>query len=102
MDQKARHSRCYAMSGLIGSPLLRPAGLLASLTETFTSGLSTDRSPSPSPDMTTVATGQFPPAGLPLRMKPTRHQFAPLMAGQEDCRSYYRLSDARSPPRRQF
>src|SRR5215472_16568205 len=47
------------MSGLTGSPLLRPAGLLASLTETFTSGLSTDRSPSPLPDMTTVATGRF-------------------------------------------
>src|SRR5262249_19700312 len=31
---------------------------------TFTSGLSTVRSPSPLPDMTTVATGQFPPAGL--------------------------------------
>src|SRR5215831_7092648 len=47
------------MSGLTGSPLLRPAGLLASLTETFTSGLSTVRSPSPLPDMTTVATGRF-------------------------------------------
>src|SRR5215471_3927598 len=57
--KKARHSRCYAMSGLTGSPLLRPAGLLASLTETFTSGLSTVRSPSPLPDMTTVATGRF-------------------------------------------
>src|SRR6516165_7776485 len=52
------------MSGLIGSPLLQPAELLASLAETFTSGLSTVRSPSPLPDMTTVATGQFPPAGL--------------------------------------
>ena len=47
------------MSGLTGSPLLRPAELLASLTETFTSGLSTVRSPSPLPDITTVATGRF-------------------------------------------
>jgi hypothetical protein len=53
------------MSGLTDSPLLRPAELLASLQEAFTSGLSTDRSPSPSPDITTVATGRFPPAGLP-------------------------------------
>src|SRR5215831_2731498 len=55
------------MSGLTGSPLLRPTELLASLTETFTSGLSTVRSPSPLPDITTVATGRFhrrvPPAG---------------------------------------
>src|SRR5215471_10262349 len=47
------------MSGLTGSPLLRPTELLASLTETFTSGLSTVRSPSPLPDITTVATGRF-------------------------------------------
>src|SRR5215472_5525094 len=47
------------MSGLTGSPSLRPAELLASLTETFTSGLSTVRSPSPLPDITTVATGRF-------------------------------------------
>src|SRR5215831_4080281 len=47
------------MSGLTGSPLLRPAELLASLTETSTSGLSTVRSPSPLPDITTVATGRF-------------------------------------------
>src|SRR4029450_5300731 len=32
--------------------------------ETFTSGLPTALSPSPLPDMTTVATGQFPPAGF--------------------------------------
>jgi hypothetical protein len=38
--------------------------LLASLPEAFTPELSTDRSPSPLPGMTTVATGQFPPAGL--------------------------------------
>jgi hypothetical protein len=59
--------------GFAGSPLLQPAELLASLadptglpqpTETFTSGLPTGWSPFPPPDMTTVATGQFPPAGL--------------------------------------
>src|SRR5262249_24643294 len=33
-------------------------------TGTFTSGLSTGRSPFPPPDMTTVSTGQSPPAGL--------------------------------------
>jgi hypothetical protein len=37
---------------------------LPPLQETFTSGLSTAWSPSPLPDMTTVATGQFPPVGL--------------------------------------
>ena len=52
------------ISGLTDSPLLRPAELLASLPEAFTPELSTDRSPSPLPGMTTVATGQFPPAGL--------------------------------------
>jgi len=36
--------------------------------ETFTSGLSTIRSPSSSPDITTAATGQLPPVGL----SPTR------------------------------
>jgi len=53
------------LSGLTDSPLLRPAELLASLSEAFTSGLPMGRSASPPPDMTTVATGQFPPAGLP-------------------------------------
>jgi hypothetical protein len=33
-------------------------------TRTFTSGLSADWSPAPPPDITTVATGQAPPAGL--------------------------------------
>jgi hypothetical protein len=52
---------------------LRPVDLFASLvgadqgcpqpTEAFTSGLSTDWSPAPPPDITTVATGQVPPAG---------------------------------------
>jgi hypothetical protein len=32
--------------------------------ETFTSGLSTDRSPAPLPDMTTVVSGHSPPVGL--------------------------------------
>jgi hypothetical protein len=56
-DSSALSTR--TISGLIGSPLLRPAELLASLSETFTSGLSTVRSPSPPPDITTVATEQF-------------------------------------------
>jgi len=56
-SQMVRHSRRRTISGLTGSPLLRPAELLASLTETFTSGLSADRSPSPLPGITTVATG---------------------------------------------
>jgi hypothetical protein len=54
----------HPISGLTSSPLLRPAELLASLTETFTSGLLAVRSPSPPPDMTTVPTGQFTPVGL--------------------------------------
>src|SRR6516162_6911150 len=40
-------------------------------TRTFTSGLSTDRSPSPPPDMTTGATGQVPLAGLSPARTPT-------------------------------
>ena len=51
-------------SGLTDSLSLQPAELLASLSEAFTSGLSTVRSPSPPPDITTVSTGQFPLAGL--------------------------------------
>src|SRR5262249_9832132 len=61
--------------GYIGSLLLRPVDLLASLadltgilsqpTETFTPGLPTSRSPFPSPSMTTMAAGQLPSAGLP-------------------------------------
>src|SRR2546425_10488158 len=60
--------------GAISSPLLQPVELLASFggpdqafarpTETFTSGLPAGRSPFPPPDITTVATGQVPPAGL--------------------------------------
>jgi hypothetical protein len=61
------------ISGLHWFASLRPTELLASLadptgfpqpTATFTSGLSTARSPFPPPDMTTVATGPFPPAEL--------------------------------------
>src|SRR5262245_5595532 len=52
------------MSGLTGSPCYDLLSCSPPLQETFTSGLSTARSPSPLPDMTTVATGQFPPAGL--------------------------------------
>jgi hypothetical protein len=56
-----------------GSLSLQPAELLASLSEAFTSGLSTVRSPSPPPDMTTVSTGQSPPTGLsPARMAAKR------------------------------
>jgi hypothetical protein len=56
-----------------GSLSLQPAELLASLSEAFTSGLSTVRSPSPPPDITTVSTGQSPPAGLsPARMAAKR------------------------------
>jgi hypothetical protein len=51
-------------SGLADSLSLQPAELLASLSEAFTSGLSSVRSPSPPPDMTTVSTGQSPLAGL--------------------------------------
>jgi len=56
-----------------GSLSLRPADSLALLSEltgspqptrTFTSGLPTDWSPAPPPDMTTVATGQVPLTGL--------------------------------------
>ena len=44
--------------------------------ETFTPGLSTVWSPSPLPGMTTVATGQFPPAEL----SPLERQLASLHA----------------------
>ena len=80
------------ISGLHWFALLRPTELLASQadptglpqpTEASTSGLSTGWSPFPPPDMTTVATGQFPPAGLtPARMSasiagPARPEEAP-------------------------
>jgi hypothetical protein len=77
-SRHARHPtirfRWASVSRLSVRTLLRPVGLLVSLggsdrvmtqpTETFTSGLPTGWSPSPPPDMTTVSTGQFPPAGL--------------------------------------
>jgi len=66
---------------------LQPADLLAPLvgadqaftqpTGTFTSGLPADWSPAPPPDMTTVATGQVPPAGL-TAVHPLDHQLASL------------------------
>ena len=34
-ELSARHSQCWLMSGLTGSPLLQPAELLASLAEDF-------------------------------------------------------------------
>ena len=46
------------------APLADPTGHFSQPAGTFTSGLSTGRSPFPPPDMTTVATGQFPPTGL--------------------------------------
>ena len=67
-------SRGAAFSRLSWFAPLQPVGWLASLDgsdharawppETFTPGLPTGRSPFPPPSMTTVATGQFPPAGL--------------------------------------
>ena len=77
-----------SISGLnYGSLALRPADLLAPLSEqttlspqptgTFTSGLSADWSPAPPPDITTVATGQVPLAGLPT-LHPLEHQLASL------------------------
>jgi hypothetical protein len=77
---------------------VRPVDLLASLvgadqgcpqpTEAFTSGLSTDWSPAPPPDITTVATGQVPPAGFtPARTTtniaaPVRRVFPVRLQGQ--------------------
>src|SRR5882724_1352378 len=63
------------LRGFPSSLALRPVELLASLadltgsyfsqpTETFTPELSAGRSPFPWSGITTVATGQFPPAGL--------------------------------------
>ena len=64
-----------------GSLTLQPADLLAPFvgadqafaqpTGTFTSGLSTDWSPAPPPDITTVVTGQVPLAGLAPARTPT-------------------------------
>lgn len=85
-DQAARHPQTshhplqvgLSFRGFFSSLLLRPGDLLASRAdrtsaragppETFTFGLSTIRSPSSSPNMTTVPTGQFTPTGLaPVR-----------------------------------
>ena len=75
-----------------GSLSLRPADLLALLSEltespqstrTFTSGLPTDWSPAPPPDMTTVATGQVPLTGLSPARVPTSIAAAPLPSFSE-------------------
>src|ERR1035437_5252082 len=50
---------CYDLS-ICSPPLADLTRLYAQPTGTFTSGLPTDWSPAPSPDMTTVATGQVP------------------------------------------
>jgi hypothetical protein len=63
--QKGSALPTSTLSGLTGSLSLQPAELLASPTEAFTSGLSAGRSPFPPPGITTVASGQVPPAGLP-------------------------------------
>ena len=63
-ELSARHSRCWRFRGLLVHHCYDLLGCSPPLQETFTSGLSTARSPSPLPDITTVATGQFPPAGL--------------------------------------
>jgi hypothetical protein len=74
----AQHSQRWQISGLTGSPLLRPTRLLASLLETFTPELSTGWSPSPLSGMSTVATGQFPPGDF----HPQDRQLATLHAEQ--------------------
>src|SRR5215469_5573555 len=75
-----------------GSLSLRPADLLALLSEltgspqptrTFTSGLPTDWSPAPPPDITTVATGQVPLTGLSPARMPTSFAAAPLPSFSE-------------------
>ena len=53
------------------SPPVGADQALAQPTGTFTSGLSTDWSPAPPPDITTVATGQVPPAGFTPARTPT-------------------------------
>jgi hypothetical protein len=75
LDSPTIHFRWVHLFGATSSSLLQPVELFASFggparalaqpTETSTSGLPTGRSPLPSPDMTTVATGQVPPAGFP-------------------------------------
>ena len=65
-SQTARHSRCYQFRGLTDSPLLRPVELPASLfRRLLLPSFPSSRSPFSRSDMTTVATEQFPPMGLP-------------------------------------
>ena len=52
-------------------PPVRADRVFTQPTRTFTSGLPADWSPAPPPDITTVATGQVPPAGLPPARTPT-------------------------------
>ena len=63
-ELSARHSQCWRFRGLRVHHCYDLLSCSPPLQETFTSGLSTVRSASPLPDMTTVATGQFPPTGL--------------------------------------
>ena len=63
-ESAARHSQCWRFRGLLVHHCYDLLSCSPPLQETFTSGLSTARSPSPLPDITTVATGQFPPSGL--------------------------------------
>ena len=83
------------ISGLTyGSLSLRPVDLLAPLlgadqvftqpTGAFTSGLSTDWSPAPSPDITTEVTGQAPLAGLSPARTPTSIAATARRTGQAD------------------
>src|SRR5262249_41189180 len=83
-----------------GSLSLRPVDLLALLSEltgspqptrTFTSGLPTDWSPAPPPDMTTVATGQVPLTGLSPARVPTSIAAAPLPSFSERDALFVRL-----------
>jgi hypothetical protein len=67
---RSKRAQGMALAGLeVVPPVLLPAHegeeIVPLPTETFTPGLPAVRSPSPLPGMTTVATGQVPPAGLP-------------------------------------
>ena len=55
----------FATTCRLACPSVGSDPAFAQPTGTLTSGLPTDRSPSPPPDITTVATEQAPPAGLP-------------------------------------
>src|SRR5262249_38971295 len=76
-ELSARHSQCWRFRGLLVHHCYDLLSCSPPLQETFTSGLSTVRSPSPLPDITSVATGQFPPPGL-TPAGPTTSVAAPL------------------------